>query len=62
VDTEILLRRGNKTPVEGITETESREETEEMTIRRLPHLGIHPIKTPNTDTIANANKNLLTGP
>jgi hypothetical protein len=43
VDTLILLRRGYKTPMEGITETKYGAETEEMTIQRLPHLGIHPI-------------------
>jgi hypothetical protein len=39
VDTLILLRRGNKIPMEGVTETEG------MTIQRLPHLVIHPIKS-----------------
>jgi hypothetical protein len=43
VDTLILLRRGNKIPMEGLTETKFRAETEGMTIQRLPHLGIHPI-------------------
>jgi hypothetical protein len=43
VDTSILLRRGNKTSMEGVTETKSGAETEEMTIQRLPHLGIYPI-------------------
>ena len=32
VDTLILLRRGNKTPVEGVTERKCEVETEEMTI------------------------------
>ena len=32
VDTFILLRRGNKTPMEGVTETKCEVETEEMTI------------------------------
>jgi hypothetical protein len=41
VDTLMLLRRGNKTPMEGVTETKCRAETEGMTIKRLPHLGIH---------------------
>jgi hypothetical protein len=44
VDTLILLRRGNKIPIEGVTETKGEAETERMTIQRLPHLGIHPIK------------------
>jgi hypothetical protein len=29
--------------MEGVTETKSGVETEEMTIKRLTHLGIHPI-------------------
>ena len=32
VDTSILLRRGYKTPIEGITETKCRGESEGMTI------------------------------
>jgi hypothetical protein len=43
VYTLILLRRENKISVEGVTETKFGAETEEMTIQRLPHLGIHPI-------------------
>jgi hypothetical protein len=43
MDTLILLRRGNKIPLEGVTETKFGAETEGMTIQRLPHLGIHPI-------------------
>jgi hypothetical protein len=41
VDTSILLRRGNKIPMEGVTETKFRAETEGMSNQRLPHLGIH---------------------
>jgi hypothetical protein len=44
VDTSILLRRGNKIPMEGVTETKFGAETEGMTIQKLSHLGIHPIK------------------
>ena len=43
VDNSILLRRGNKIPMEGVTESKCGAETEGMTIQRLPHLGIHPI-------------------
>jgi hypothetical protein len=39
VDILILLRRENKTPMEGVTETEK------ITIQRLTHLGIHPYTT-----------------
>jgi hypothetical protein len=45
VDTLILLRKGNKIPMEGVTETKFRAEAESMTIQRLPHLGIHPINS-----------------
>ena len=51
VDTSVLLRRGNKTPMEGVTETKCGVETEEMTIQRLPHLGIHPIYNHQTQTL-----------
>jgi hypothetical protein len=62
VDNSILLRRGNKIPMEGVTESKCGAETEGMTIHRLPHLGIYPIyKPPNPDTIVDANKSLLTG-
>jgi hypothetical protein len=43
VDTSILLRRGNKIPMEEFTETKFRAETEGRTIQRLPHPGTHPI-------------------
>jgi hypothetical protein len=43
VDTLILLRRGNKISMEGVTETKCEAETEGMTIQRLPHMGIDPI-------------------
>jgi hypothetical protein len=39
VDTLFLLRMGNKIPMEGVTETKFRAETERMTIQKLPHLG-----------------------
>jgi hypothetical protein len=51
VDTSILLRRGNKIPMEGVTETKFGAETEGMTIQRLPHLGIHPIYSHQTWTL-----------
>ena len=43
VDTSILLRKGNKIPMEGVIETKCGAETEGKAIQRLPHLGIHPI-------------------
>jgi hypothetical protein len=41
VDTSSFLRRRNKIPTEGVTETKFRAETEGMTIQTLPHLGIN---------------------
>jgi hypothetical protein len=51
VDTLILLRRGNKIPMEGVTEKKVGAETEGMTIQRLPHLGIHPINNHKNQTL-----------
>jgi hypothetical protein len=51
VDTSILLRRKNKIPMEGVTETKFRAEMEGMTIQRLPHLGIHPINNHQHQTL-----------
>jgi hypothetical protein len=42
-------------------ETKCRAEIEGKAIQRLPHLEIHPIQTPNPDTIVDAKKCLLTG-
>jgi hypothetical protein len=41
VDTSVLLRRGNKIPLGGHTETKCGAESEGKAIQRLPHLGIH---------------------
>jgi hypothetical protein len=49
VDTLFLLRMGNKTPMEGVTETKFGAEMEGRTIQRLLYLGIHP--TNNSKTI-----------
>jgi hypothetical protein len=51
VDTLVLLRRGNKIPMEGVTETKCGTETEGMTIQSLPHLEIHPIYNHQTQTL-----------
>jgi hypothetical protein len=51
VDILILLRKGNKIPMEGVTETKYETEIEGMTIQRLPHLGIHPINNQQTQTL-----------
>jgi hypothetical protein len=51
VDTLILLRKGNKIPMEGVTKTKGGASTEGMTSQRLPHLGIHPIYNHQTQTL-----------
>ena len=51
VDTSPLLRIGNKTPMEGVTETKFGDETEETTMQRLPHLEIHPIVSHQIQTL-----------
>jgi hypothetical protein len=51
VDTSFLLRMGNKILMEGVTETKFRAEMEGRTIQRLPHLGIHPINSYQTQTL-----------
>jgi hypothetical protein len=51
VDTLVLLRRGNKIPMGGVTETKCGAEIEGMTIQRLPHLGFHPIHSHQTQTL-----------
>ena len=60
METLILLRMGNKIPLEGVTVAKFRAEMEGRTIQRLPHPAIHPIYIP--DTIAYASKILVTGP
>ena len=51
VDTSFLLRIGNKLPMEGVTETKFRAETEGMTILKLPDLWIHPINNHQTQIL-----------
>jgi hypothetical protein len=43
VDTLLLLRMGNKIPMEGVIETKFRAEKEGKIIQRLYPPGIHPI-------------------
>jgi hypothetical protein len=43
VYTSVFLRRENKIPMKGVTETKCGAETERMTNQSLPHLEIHPI-------------------
>ena len=51
VDTLLLLRLGNKIPMEGVTEIKCETETDRITIQRLPHLGIHPINNHQTQIL-----------
>jgi hypothetical protein len=51
VDTSFLLRIGNKIPMKGVTETKFGAKTKEWTIQRLPHPGIHPIFSRQTQTL-----------
>jgi hypothetical protein len=58
VDTSVLLRRGNKIPMEGVTETKFGVEAEDRTIERLPYLShpinnlpIHPINNHQNQTL-----------
>ena len=54
-----LLRRRNKIPTEGDTETKYGAESEGETIQRLPHLGIHPIYNYKTQTIVSGFCNCI---
>jgi hypothetical protein len=51
VDDSVLLRKGNKILKGGNMQTKLGAETEEMTIQRLPHLGIHPINNHQTQIL-----------
>ena len=51
VDTSLLLRIGNKIPMEGVTETKCGAKIKGWTIQRLPHSGIHPIISHQTQTL-----------
>jgi hypothetical protein len=50
VGTSLLLRMGNKIPMQGVTETKIEAE-KGRTIQRLPHPGIHPIISHQTQTV-----------
>jgi hypothetical protein len=51
VDTSVLLRRGNKIIMGGDMERMYGEETERKAIQRLPHLGIQPTYSHQTQTL-----------
>jgi hypothetical protein len=47
----VLLRKGNKIHTGGNMETKRGAESERKTIQRLPHLGIHPIYSHQTQKL-----------
>ena len=51
VDVSVFLRRGNKILTGGNMETKCGAETEGKAIQKLPHLGIHPIYSHQTQTL-----------
>jgi hypothetical protein len=51
VDTLILIRRGNKILMEGVTETKFGAETEGIVIQRWPYPGIYPIISHQMQTL-----------
>jgi hypothetical protein len=51
VDSLSLLRMGSKIPMEGTTETMIGAETKLWLIQRLPHPGIHPIFSHQSQTL-----------
>jgi hypothetical protein len=51
MDTSFLPRIGNKIPMEEFAETKSGGMMKGRTIHRLPHPGIHPIISHQTQTL-----------
>jgi hypothetical protein len=51
VNTLFLLKMGKKISMKGVTKTKVGAETEGRTIQRLPHPGIHPIISHQTQTL-----------
>ena len=47
----VLLKKGNNILLGENMETKCGAETEEKAIQRLPHLGIHPIYSHQTQTL-----------
>ena len=52
METQALLRRGNKIPTEGDIETKCGAESEEKKIQKLSHLWIHPIYSYKPQTLS----------
>jgi hypothetical protein len=53
VDTSFILRIGNKIPMKGVIKTKFGAKTKGWTIQRLPHPGIHPIISHQTQILLN---------
>jgi hypothetical protein len=51
MDTSFLPRIGNKISMEGVAETMFGAKTKGWTIQRVPHLGVHPIISHQTQTL-----------
>jgi hypothetical protein len=51
VDASVLLRSGKKILTGENMETKCIAETQRKPVQRLPHLGIHPIYSPQTVTL-----------
>jgi hypothetical protein len=51
VNTSVLLKRGDKIPMEGITKTKGGSETEGKTIQKLHHLEIQTIYSDQNQTL-----------
>jgi hypothetical protein len=51
LDTSFLPRIGNKIPMEGVTEIKFGAKAKGWTIQRLPHLGVHPIVSHQTQIL-----------
>ena len=50
-DSSFILRMGNRIPMKGVPETGFGGGTKGWTIQRLPHSGIHPIVSHQTQTL-----------
>jgi hypothetical protein len=59
VDTSVLLRRGNKIPLGGDTETKCEAETEGRQFGDCSTWDPSHVQSPNPDSVVDANKCLL---
>jgi hypothetical protein len=51
MDTSFLSRIGNNISMEGVAETKFEAKTKGWTIQKLPHPGVHPIISHQTQTL-----------